>query len=93
MLRFDLKNHRFMTEFASEDRKRTYPLVIDGGLLFVNTTWGVEVLSCSTNQLLYTIATDEDMKMAFVPISFILCIRKEQLCGWVFFRWNSLLTS
>ncbi|MCS2336035.1 MULTISPECIES: two-component regulator propeller domain-containing protein [Bacteroides] len=62
MLRFDLKNHRFMTEFASEDRKRTYPLVIDGGLLFVNTTWGVEVLSCSTNQLLYTIATDEDMK-------------------------------
>lgn len=62
ILRFDLKNRRFMNEFAAEDKKRTYPLVIDGGQIFVNTSWGVEVLSCSTNQLLYTIATDEDMK-------------------------------
>ena len=51
MLRFDMKNRRFMNEFAIEDKKRTYPLIIDGGQLFVNTTWGIEVLSCTTNQL------------------------------------------
>ena len=62
MLRFDMKNRRFMNEFAIEDKKRTYPLIIDGGQLFVNTTWGIEVLSCTTNQLQYTIAADDDMK-------------------------------
>ena len=51
-----------MNEFAMEDKKRTYPLIIDGGQLFVNTTWGIEVLSCTTNRLQYTIAADEDMK-------------------------------
>ena len=51
-----------MNEFAIEDKKRTYPLIIDGGQLFVNTTWGIEVLSCTTNQLQYTIAADDDMK-------------------------------
>ena len=62
MLRFDMKSRRFMNEFAMEDKKRTYPLIIDGGQLFVNTTWGIEVLSCTTNRLQYTIAADEDMK-------------------------------
>ena len=62
MLRFDMKSRRFMNEFAMEDKKRTYPLIIDGGQLFVNTTWGIEVLSCMTNRLQYTIAADEDMK-------------------------------
>lgn len=62
MLRFDMKSRRFMNEFAIEDKKRTYPLIIDGGQLFVNTTWGIEVLSCTTNRLQYTIAADEDMK-------------------------------
>lgn len=62
MLRFDMKNRRFMNEFAIEDKKRTYPLIIDGGQLFVNTTWGIEVLSCTTNRLQYTIAADDDMK-------------------------------
>lgn len=62
MLRFDIKNRRFMNEFVQEDKKRSYPFVLDGGQLFVNTTWGIEVLSCATNQVLYTIATDEDMK-------------------------------
>ena len=62
MLRFDMKSRRFMNEFAMEDKKRTYPLIIDGGRLFVNTTWGIEVLSCTTNRLQYTIAADEDMK-------------------------------
>ena len=62
MLRFDMKNRRFMNEFAIEDKKRTYPLIIDGGQLFVNTAWGIEVLSCTTNQLQYTIAADDDMK-------------------------------
>lgn len=57
-----MKNRRFMNEFAIEDKKRTYPLIIDGGQLFVNTTWGIEVLSCTTNQLQYTIAADDDMK-------------------------------
>ena len=37
-------------------------MIIDGGQLFVNTTWGIEVLSCTTNQLQYTIAADDDMK-------------------------------
>lgn len=62
ILRFDLKQRKFMNEYSVEDKKRTYPLVIDGGQMFVNTNWGVEVLSCDNNQLLYTIATDEDMK-------------------------------
>lgn len=62
MLRFDMKNRRFMNEFAIEDKKRTYPLIIDGGQLFVNTTWGIEVFSCTTNRLQYTIAADDDMK-------------------------------
>ena len=62
MLRFDMKSRRFMNEFAMEDKKRTYPLIIDGGQLFVNTTWGIEVLSCTTNRLQYTIVADEDMK-------------------------------
>ena len=62
MLRFDMKNRRFMNEFAIEDKKRTYPLIIDGGQLFVNTTWGIEVLSCTTNRLQYTIVADDDMK-------------------------------
>ena len=62
MLRFDMKSRRFMNEFAMEDKKRTYPLIIDGGQLFVNTTWGIEVLSCTTNRLQYTIAADEDVK-------------------------------
>ena len=31
MLRFDMKSRRFMNEFAMEDKKRTYPLIIDGG--------------------------------------------------------------
>lgn len=35
---------------------------MNGGQLFVNTTWGIEVLSCTTNRLQYTIAADEDMK-------------------------------
>lgn len=35
---------------------------MNSGLLFVNTTWGIEVLSCTTNRLQYTIAADEDMK-------------------------------
>lgn len=62
MLRFDMKNRRFMNEFAIEDKKRTYPLIIDGGQLFVNTTWGIEVLSCTTNRLQYTIVADDDTK-------------------------------
>ena len=62
MLRFDMKNRRFMNEFVIEDKKRTYPLIIDGGQLFVNTTWGIEVLSCTTNRLQYTIVADDDMK-------------------------------
>ena len=35
---------------------------MNSGQLFVNTTWGIEVLSCTTNRLQYTIAADEDMK-------------------------------
>lgn len=35
---------------------------MNSGRLFVNTTWGIEVLSCTTNRLQYTIAADEDMK-------------------------------
>lgn len=37
-------------------------MIIDGGQLFVNTTWGIEVLSCTTNRLQYTIVADDDMK-------------------------------
>lgn len=92
MLRFDMKNRRFMNEFAIEDKKRTYPLIIDGGQLFVNTTWGIEVLSCTTNRLQYTIVADDDMKTGSGLTSSILCIRKELLCGWVFFRGNRLFT-
>lgn len=35
---------------------------MDSGQLFVNTTWGIEVLSCTTNRLQYTIVADDDMK-------------------------------
>lgn len=35
---------------------------MNGGRLFVNTTWGIEVLSCTTNRLQYTIVADDDMK-------------------------------
>lgn len=35
---------------------------MNSGLLFVNTTWGIEVLSCTTNRLQYTIVADDDMK-------------------------------
>lgn len=36
--------------------------LVNSGQLFVNTTWGIEVLSCTTNRLQYTIAADEDVK-------------------------------
>ena len=35
---------------------------MNSGQLFVNTTWGIEVLSCTTNRLQYTIVADDDMK-------------------------------
>lgn len=36
--------------------------MVNSGQLFVNTTWGIEVLSCTTNRLQYTIVADDDMK-------------------------------
>lgn len=36
--------------------------LVNSGQLFVNTTWGIEVLSCTTNRLQYTIVADDDMK-------------------------------
>lgn len=85
MLRFHTKDHRFMTEFLEEDKNRTHPLVGEESRLYVNTSDGIEVVSCSTNQSLYTIAPDKESRNGLRSNAVYSLYKKNKLLWLSFF--------